>query len=70
MGVQGGDKPYRNLEIHHLLGERAHLIIETESIFPLLLRGEDKIALPFLGTVQYHLSIRTDHLVVDIEGAA
>ena len=61
---------YCDLEIHHLVGICRHLIAETEPVFPLGLRREDKIPLPFLLSLHDFLVIGAYHMVVDIEGPA
>lgn len=70
MYVQGVKELYRNLEIHHLLCKSAHLIVEAESVFALLFRREDEVALSFFLTFHDNLVIGTDHAVIDIERAA
>ena len=62
--------PYSNLEIDHLFHERAHLIVETEPVFPLLFGGEDKVALTFFLSIQYNLVVGAYDIVVHIEGTA
>jgi hypothetical protein len=49
---------YSDLEIHHFLRERRHLIVEAEPI------------LAFLCPIKYHLLCGSVHNVIDIEGAA
>ena len=43
---------YRNLEIHHLLGESTHIVVEAESVFSWLFCCEDIIALSFFGALE------------------
>lgn len=65
-----GHNTYGNLEIHHLFRESAHLVVETESVFPLLFGREDEIALSFFRALQYHLLVGPDHAVIDVERTA
>lgn len=65
-----GGSPYRNLEIHRLFSESAHLIVEAKPVLPWLFCREDIIALSFPGALQDRLFARSDHAVIDIEGAA
>lgn len=64
------DQTNRNLEVHHLVREGAHLIVEAELVFSDLVRSEDEIALPFLLSVQDALASGPSDFVIDIEGAA
>ena len=61
---------YGDLEIDHLLGECAHLIVKAEAVFAHVKRREDKIALPLLGAVENDFVGGADNRVVDIEGAS
>jgi hypothetical protein len=63
-------RAYSNFEIDKLLRECAHLIIETESVFSRLARGEDEVTLSLLFAVQDDLVPRSYNLVVNIEGAS
>lgn len=67
---KGEGHTYSDLEIHKLLRERAHLVIEAESILSRLQRREHEVALALLLAVQDDLVVRARHLVVDIEGAS
>jgi hypothetical protein len=60
----------RNLKVHKLLGEGAHLIIEAELVFANLVRCEDEIALPLLLPVHDDFVVGAGNLVVHIKGAA
>lgn len=60
---------YRDLEVHRLLGEGAHLVVEAEAILAHIVGREDKVALSLLGTVENHLVVGASYCVVDIEGA-
>lgn len=61
---------YGDLEIDHLLGESAHLIVEAEAVFAHVKRCEDKIALSLLGAVENDFVCGADNRVVDIERAS
>ena len=61
---------YGDLEIDHLLGKRAHLIVEAEAVFAHVKRCEDKIALSLLGAVEDDFVCGADNRVVDIERAS
>lgn len=60
-------KTYGNLEIYHLLRKCAHLIAETEFVLSNVIRGEDKVTLTFLCTIDNDFVSRTGDFVVDIE---
>ncbi len=60
---------HRDLEIHHLVGERRHFVVETEPVLARGLRREDEVALSFLLTLHDLLLVGPHHLVVDVEGA-
>lgn len=55
------------LEIHEFLSERAHFIVETESVLPSLSSREDKVSLSLLLAVHDNLLVGSDNLIVDIE---
>ena len=61
---------YGDLEIDHLLGESAHLIVEAEAVFAHVKRCEDEIALSLLGSVENDFVCGADNRVVDIERAS
>ena len=58
---------YSNLEVHKLLRECAHLVIEAESVFSRLARSEDEVTLTLLFTIHDDLVPRSRDLVIDIE---
>jgi hypothetical protein len=60
---------YSDLEIHHLLRERRHLIVEAEPVLSNIIRREHEVALTFLCPIKYHLLSGSIYNVVDIEGA-
>ena len=68
-GWEGG-RTDGDFEIHHLLRERAHLVVETEPVFPRICGGEHEIALSLLLVFHDYLFVRAHHAVVDVEGAA
>jgi hypothetical protein len=61
---------YSDFKIDKLLRECAHLIIEAESVFARLARGEDEVALSLLFAIQDDLVPRSHNLVINIEGAS
>lgn len=61
---------YGNLEIHHLLSERRHIVIKAECVFASGQGREDKVALSFLGAILDNLAAGRGHGEIDIEGAA
>lgn len=61
---------YRNLKIHHLLREGAHLIVEAELVLPDLVRREHEVTLSLFCPIQYNLLAGAYHRVVDVERAA
>lgn len=61
---------YRDLKVHHLVGERAHLVAETKLVLAHLLCGKDIVSLSLFDTRQDLLVSRSVDFVVDIEGAA
>jgi len=61
---------YSDLEIHHLLRESAHLIVEAEHVFSSLFCGEHRVYLPLLAVLHNDLAIGSRHAVVDVEGTA
>lgn len=60
-------KTYGNLEIHHLLRKCAHLVAETELVLSNIIRGEDKVTLTLLCTIDNDFISRTSDFVIDIE---
>ena len=75
-GRRGGEEDGRerrtdgDFEIHHLLRERAHLVVETETVFPRICGREHEITLSLLLVFHDYLLVRAHHAVVDVEGAA
>jgi hypothetical protein len=63
-------KTYSDFEIHKLLSERAHLIIEAESVFARLSRSEDEISLSLFRAIHNDLVPGSHHLVINIEGTS
>lgn len=61
---------YSDFEIHHLLRERRHFIVEAEPVLSNIIRREHEVALAFLCPIKYNLLRGSIHNVVDIEGAA
>jgi hypothetical protein len=61
---------YSNLKVHHLLGERAHFIVEAEPVLSRIVRRKHEIALSLLCSIEYNLVRGSDHRVVHIERAA
>jgi hypothetical protein len=61
-------RTYSDLEIHKLLCECAHLVIEAEPVFPDLQGREDEVALALLLAVHDDLVVGAGHLIIDIEG--
>lgn len=61
---------YGDLEIDDFLRERAHLVVEAESIFSCVGGGEYKVALALFLVLHDYLLVWADHAVVDVEGAA
>ena len=65
-----GSMTDRNLEVDEFLGERAHLVVEAELVLARHSRGEDKVSLPLLLSLQNYLAEWPSHLIVDIERTA
>jgi hypothetical protein len=65
----GRGQTYSNLEIHKFLRKSTHLIIKAESIFARFQGREHEITLSLLLPIHNDLVLRSDNLVVDIEGA-
>jgi len=61
---------YGDLEVHHLVRERRHFIVEAESVLARVLRSEDEITLSFFLSFHYFLVIWSIYRVIDIERAA
>lgn len=59
-----------DLEVHDLLGERAHLIVEAESVFADIVGGEDKVSLPLLIAFYDLVFVGADDFVIYVEGTS
>ena len=67
---EGKDREaYRDLEVHHLLHPRAHLVVEAVPLFAGLFGREHKVPLALLRALHYSLVIGADDTVVDVERA-
>lgn len=60
---------YSDFEVHHLLSERTHLIVEAKAVFSSHLGREYRVQLPLLGILHDDFPIGAHNAVVDIEGA-
>ena len=60
---------YRYLKIHHLLSKCAHLVVEAKPVFASVFRGEDIVALSFLGTIHDGPLIRANDTKVYVKGS-
>ena len=61
---------HRDLEVHDLLGKRAHLVVEAESVFANFVGGEDKVSLPLPIAFYDLVFVGPDDFVIDVEGTA
>lgn len=60
---------YSYLEIHHLLGESAHLIVEAKSVLARVFCRKDKVTLAFLYPIHDDSFIWTNNNIINVEGA-
>jgi hypothetical protein len=62
-------RTYRNLKIHKLVRERAHLVVKAKPILPRLRSREDKIPLSLFLPIHNDIVPRSENIEIDIKGA-
>lgn len=61
---------HRDLEVHHLVGVRAHLVVEAELVFTRLLCCKDGIHLTLLAILHYDVVAGAPDAIIHVERSA
>lgn len=67
---QMAESTYSDFEVNKLLCKCAHLVVEAESVFSRLARGEDEVSLSLLFPIHDYLVRRSRDFIIDVEGAS
>ena len=66
----GVNAAYRDLKVHYLICERAHFVIEAESIFSRLFCRENRVHLPLKSVAHDLLLIGSSDFIINVEAAS